>query len=134
MAARLPEAVEPIEGWGRRPLAADVARLPEQPMEARLLEAVEPVEGWTRNPVAADIARLSEQAMEARLPEAVAPVDMEGRILSPFCSSDSLEALPAMQLVVIYVGGKSTHRPAIPPRPSTCIQDIRNGSRLRPAR
>ena len=106
MAARLPEAVEPIEGWGRRPLAADVARLPEQPMEARLLEAVEPVEGWTRNPVAADIARLSEQAMEARLPEAVEPVDMEGRpvaglkqanspgILSHFCSSGSLEAVP----------------------------------------
>ena len=76
-------------------------------MEARLPEAVEPVEGWTRNPVAADIARLSEQAMEARLPEAVEPVERWRRrpvaglkqanspgILSPFCSSGSLEAVP----------------------------------------
>jgi hypothetical protein len=141
--ARLPEAVEAVLlvlGALKQTMEA-VEPLPLV-LGARLPEAVEPVERWRRRPLAGlKQAVLSRDRVAANFPGilsgCVSCGPLEAAVLvSGGVSSGFLEAVPlqAMQLVMIDVGGKSTPRPAIPPRPSTCIQDIHNGSRSRPPR
>ena len=99
----VPFAAEPV--LPRNPAAADEAVEP-------ILQAVLPP-----NPSAADLARLPEAVVLSRNP---VRADLAGipeaveLVLVAF-----LPLQQAMQLMMIYVGGKSTPRPAIPPRPST---------------